>query len=50
VQYTGGELKLGINPDYLDQFLSAVEGQKCLTEGRTRSASVPVGRRQAFSV
>ena len=44
-EYTGGELKLGINPDYLDQFLSAVDGQKVrldMKDENTQCVGVPV--------
>ena len=44
-EYAGGELKLGINPDYLDAFLGAVDGQKVrldLKDENTQCVGVPV--------
>lgn len=45
-EYGGGEIKLGINPDYLDQFLQALDTEKVRLEMKdenTQCLGVPVG-------
>jgi DNA polymerase III subunit beta len=44
-EYKGGEIRLGINPDYLDQFLQAVDSDKVRLEMKdenTQCVGVPV--------
>ena len=44
-EYSGGELRLGINPDYIGQFLAAVDTEKILLEFKdenTQCIGVPV--------
>jgi len=51
--YDGPEFRLGINPDYLSQFLVAAETRRCAWSSRTRTPSASAGRsteRRALSL